>query len=328
LYNDDTRLPWLVPAADPNQMRERFAALLEDPRIESCTITPVRYKPGARCVFRYDIQSPTGNQVVFGNLLAEGGDQLMATIAALYEASTTAAEGPGPAMPRVLRPLTYWPDLHLLVQPAVAGGAELNTLAFDPAEARETRERWMREAGARLAGLHACTTVPGPARTIEDDLGELREYTAPIAIANLELAARYEATVARLAASVFGHDESPPVASHGTFRTDQFLIEGGDLVMIDLDSFCWASPARDLGNFLAYLRWKAIRQPQNASFIEQAGRVFLDGYLASRPSPDHRWLALYQAGSLLKIAGRRYRSLSVKEWGLVPQLLDAALTLL
>ena len=235
-------------------------------------------------------------------------------------------------MPRILQPMAYWPEIHMLIQPAVAGGVELNALAFDPAEARDTRERWMREAGARLAGLHSCTTVPGPARTIEDDLGELREYSAPIASAELALAARYEAIVARLAASVSGYGEPPPAASHGAFRTDQFMIEAGDLVMIDLDGFCWANPARDLGNFLAYLRWKAIRQPQNAGFIEHAAGVFLDGYLAAGPAPPNghpdRWLALYQAGSLLKIAGRRFRSLTVKEWGLVPQLLDAALTLL
>ena len=94
--------------------------------------------------------------------------------------------------------------------------------------------------------------------------------------------------------------------------------------MIDLDGFCWADPARDLGNFLAYLVWKAIRNPQQAAFIEAAQRLFLDGYRARRPLPDQPWLAIYQAASLLKIAGRRFRSLTVKEWPLVPRLLDAA----
>jgi hypothetical protein len=316
LYDDDPRLPWLVPATDPNLMRGRFADLLTGTAIESCAITPVRYKPGARCVFRYDLDTTAGRQVFFGKLLAEGDDQLMATIGALHDASESMRE-----MPRIPRPLTHWPELHMLLQPEVAGGAELNDLAFDRAQDAALRERWLREAGARLAGLHA-TRVDGPPRTLEDDLAELREYVAPMALPNPALARRYQDAVARLA--TWSGSAAPPVASHGAFRTDQFMIEDDGLTMIDLDGFCWAEAARDVGNFLAYLRWKAIRRPDDAAFIERAGRVFLEGYQAANPALDERRLALYQAASLLKIAGRRFRSLTVKEWPLVPRLIDAA----
>jgi len=114
------------------------------------------------------------------------------------------------------------------------------------------------------------------------------------------------------------------VASHGAFRTDQFMIENGELVMIDLDGFCWANPARDLGNFMAYLRWKAIRKPHDAAFIEHVGQLFLQGYRAAGCAIDAGGLARYTADSLLKVAGRRYRSLTAKEWHLVPLLIDAA----
>ena len=100
------------------------------------------------------------------------------------------------------------------------------------------------------------------------------------------------------------------------------MIEDGELVMIDLDGFCWANPARDLGNFMAYLRWKAIRQPHNAAFIERGGQMFLDGYRASGVAIDDEWLRRYTADSLLKIMGRRFRSLTAKEWELVPNLLS------
>jgi aminoglycoside phosphotransferase (APT) family kinase protein len=210
----------------------------------------------------------------------------------------------------------------MLVQPEVAGGAELNDLAFDPAQDAELRERWLRAAGARLAGLHAAQ-VAGPPRTLADDLDELREYVAPMAQVEPALAERYAAAVERIAA-LAGADASAPVATHGAFRTDQYLIEDDRLVMIDLDGFCWAEPERDLGNFLAYLRWKAIRKPADATFIERAGQVFMEGYTSSAPAPDGRRLAIYEADSLLKIAGRRYRSLTVKEWHLVPRLVEAA----
>jgi len=94
--------------------------------------------------------------------------------------------------------------------------------------------------------------------------------------------------------------------------------------MIDLDGFCWASPARDIGNYLAYLAWKRIRQPHAAELIERAGQLLREGYQALRELPDARWLAIYEAASMLKIAGRRFRSLTLKEWHLVPLLIDAA----
>jgi Phosphotransferase enzyme family len=323
LYDNDPRLPWLAAANDPAGMRERFAALLaqapDAPAVEACAITPIRYKPGSRCVFRYDLRTAAGEQTYFGKLVAKGADQLLATIAALHQASQLA-----PDMPRILQPLAYWPDVQMLIQSAVAGGAELNTLAFDATVDVALRERWLRDAGVRLAALHSSAGADAPTHSFDDDMAELREYCAPMARVDAPLAARYTDLIEQIAAAAHGQNAATRVASHGAFRTDQFMIEDEQLVMIDLDGFCWADPARDLGNFLAYLCWKAIRNPQQAAFIERAGRVCLDGYQARRPAPEPGWLALYQADSLLKIAGRRYRSLTAKEWSLVPQLLDSA----
>jgi aminoglycoside phosphotransferase (APT) family kinase protein len=320
LYDDDPKLPWLAPATDPLVIRERFGALIGTP-VESCSIAPVRYRPGVRCVFRYDLRTATNTYTFFGKLIGQGVEGSMATIASLH-----AARASFPDMPRVLPPLAYWPELRMLVQAEVVGGAELNDLAFDPSQDSATRERWLRDAGARLAGLHDCDVV-GPPRTIDDDLNELREYVAPIAAVDPALANRYTAAVERLAAAS-AESEPAPVASHGAFRTDQFMIEDGELVMIDLDGFCWANPARDLGNFMAYLRWKAIRKPHDAAFIERVGQLFLQGYRAAGLPIDEGWLARYTADSLLKVAGRRYRSLTAKEWHLVPLLLDSAEELL
>jgi hypothetical protein len=316
-YDEDPALPALREAADVGRMAPRFAALLRAV-VTDCLVTPVRYRPGARCVFRYEVQTRRGRQVIFGKLLGQGAEELAATLTALHRASERA-----PAMPRVLPPLAVWPELGMLAQAEVAGGAELNDLAFSSDVDDAVRERWLRDAGARLAGLHALTGVTGPPRSAGDDIDELREYLAPMAAADPALAARYGTAVTRLDERARGRNE-PAAASHGAFRTDQFMIEDGQLVMIDLDGFCRANPARDVGNFLAYLCWKAIRQPQRQAIIDQAGELFMEGYRGGGGVVDPGWLAFYQADSLLKIAGRRYRSLTVREWPLVPRLLDAA----
>jgi len=43
---------------------------------------------------------------------------------------------------------------------------------------------------------------------------------------------------------------------------------------------------------------------------------------------DPTRVAAFQAASLLKIGGRRYRNLDVREWAQVPALMEAALELL
>jgi aminoglycoside phosphotransferase (APT) family kinase protein len=79
-------------------------------------------------------------------------------------------------------------------------------------------------------------------------------------------------------------------------RTDQFLIDGdtGGLILIDLDGVCLAEPARDLGNLLAYLDWKAIRRPGDGAFLERAAAALLSGYGTGRPVPADR-VAAYRA---------------------------------
>jgi hypothetical protein len=322
LYNDDPKLPWLIPAADSVGMRDRFAALLKTDRNATpttCTVTPVRYRAGARCVFRYDLATTTGEHVFFGKLIGQDADRFMTTVTELHHASLEL-----PDMARILPPLAYWPDVHMLVQPEVAGRAELNELAFDPATDSTAREGWLRDAGRRLAGLHSVANIEGPRRTLDDDLSELEEYIAPMEIVDAQLAERYTGAIAAIRELAREHTEPAPVASHGAFRTDQFMIEDDRLVMIDLDGFCWSSPARDIGNYMAYLRWKTIRQPGRAALIEQAGQLLRAGYQALRQLPDPRWLAIYEADSMLKIAGRRFRSLTTKEWHLVPALIDGA----
>jgi hypothetical protein len=50
----------------------------------------------------------------------------------------------------------------------------------------------------------------------------------------------------------------------------------------------------------------------------------LEGYAGVADPPDVALLELFQAVTLLRIAGRRLRSLAVPEWPWVPELLRRA----
>ena len=100
-------------------------------------------------------------------------------------------------------------------------------------------------------------------------------------------------------------------------------MTAGRPALLDLDGFCAAHPARDLGNTLAYLRWRAIRRPRDSGAVSACRRGFLEGYRRGGPAVDPDALRHYEAVALLKIAGRRFRRLAVAEFPLVGGLLDA-----
>jgi len=317
LLDDDPGLPALAEALDPARMTPRMAAVV--PGLTACEPVPVRYKPGVRCVVRYRLGATDGPVELYGKLQADGVEDDLATIEGLRRA---AAADPG--MPAVLPVTAAWPELGMLAQPAVERGAELHDRAFDPAVGEDERERLLHAAGRCLAALHRAA-LPGLTSVVQaDDLAELHGYLAPVRQADPDLAKAYEAVLDGLERAGREGAAQAPATGHGAMRTDQFLIGAdGGLVLIDLDGVCLAEPARDLGNLLAYLDWKAIRRPDGAAWAGRAGAAFLAGYETELPVRADR-VALYRAGSLLKIAGRRYRSLTVREWPLVPRLVDAA----
>ena len=128
-YPNDPRLPWLAPATEADGMRDRFAKALgngQAAQVEDLEIHPIRYKPGLHCVFRYDVHTPDGLRSFYAKLFSSDSDQLIKTITALYQARLTV-----PGMPHVLPPVAYWPELQMIVQPAVTGGIEFTRHVYD-----------------------------------------------------------------------------------------------------------------------------------------------------------------------------------------------------
>jgi aminoglycoside phosphotransferase (APT) family kinase protein len=243
----------------------------------------------------------------------------MRTVTDLHQSSEE-----NPDMPLISVPVAIWPEMEIILQTAVPNGVEFTHFIYDQRYDASVRESWMEKAGRALGVFHNSSTAPSETKTVYDDLRDLHEYTLIIAKVKPDLAIKFEEVIQQIITKVDHFKEPKLVASHGAMRTDQFLLQGDRLAMIDLDGYCWANPARDLGNFLAYLCWKAIRQPEHAQFVERAGRAFLKGYLSVHEDIDARWLSVYQAASLLKIAGRRFRSLTYLEWPLVIHLIQGA----
>jgi aminoglycoside phosphotransferase (APT) family kinase protein len=311
----DPALPHLVQALDGGMIGARLAATGEIAVTGACVAVPVRYKPGIRCVIRYQIGDSKRSVVTYGKLLASGSASQLALTSALIRA---VAEVEG--APLVTPVLAHWPDLGLLIQATVPDAAELHLSVSDLTTSQQERERALFRAGATLAALHSCELPEAPRRSLLDDLQELRQFEPVVAMADRALGDEYAKAVKVIEDNDAGRAEAD-VVSHGAFRTDQLLIAGDRLALIDLDTLCRSEPARDIGNLLAYLDWKTIRSAQFAESYGAGRDAFLDGYASRRGLPSRARISLLEAASLLKIAGRRFRSLTLREWPLVPALI-------
>jgi len=309
LYNTDPALAGLAGASDPRAIGAWLATRLGG-AAERYTVAPVRYRAGTRCVLRYqtrDRDSPP----LYGKVVARnGGSDLAAVLAALGDSLVPPCVGVAP-------------EWQLVVQHD-AGDDSLKAVALDLSGPTAAA---FAAAGDLLAQLHAHPAPHGPVRSLAGDVDELRQLESSLELVNPGAATKYTHGVAQLEDR--NSSGEPMVASHGAYRADQVHRSARGSVMIDLDSYCLAEPARDAANFLAYLHWRAIRGSASPASVAHARDAFMEGYSAGgKRALDAERVRLFEAAAILKIAGRRCRSLSHHEWQHLPALIDSALDML
>ena len=309
LYNADPALPGLASAANPRAINEWLATRVGR-GAQPYAITPVRYRAGTRCVLRYE---PRGGDAscFYGKVVAgDACTELAAIVVSLGDSLVAPYVGVAP-------------EWQLVVQ-RDGGHESLRAVALDRSASAAAA---FAAAGNLLARLHAHPAPRGPVRSLADDVNELHKFERALQLVSPGSAKNYTDGIARLEARNPGGEAM--VASHGAYRADQVHRSARGPVMIDLDSYCLSEPARDAANFLAYLDWRAIRGAASAASVAHARDAFVEGYVevARRALTEER-LRLFEAAALLKIAGRRCRSLSHHEWQHLPALIGSALDML
>jgi hypothetical protein len=321
-FDEDPSLPDLSSLVRPRELLERIStlpsAVVGAAPVHDCLVFPVRYKPGRSCVVRVLLSTSRETLAVFVKVVPGRSRDLLTALTTIHDARRRA-----PELPRV-PPAALLADLDAVVQRELPGD-ELGRRGFDAAVPTAERDTIMARAGAAIGALHGAD-VDAPRDAPEGDLDELRRGGVVLARLAPALGEPYDAALEALSSA--STPDGDPVPSHGALRTDQVLVGPYGVGLVDLDGFRRAPAARDLGNLLAYLRWRAIRGAPGAARVEDAARCFVEGYAATRSPPHGASLSRFMALSLLKIAGRRYRDLSVNEWPSCGRLIAAARALI
>ena len=73
-----------------------------------------------------------------------------------------------------------------------------------------------------------------------------------------------------------------PVAAeagiHRDFYADQVIVDGDRTWLVDLDLYAAGDPALDVGNFLAHIEERAVREPAAAPALHAAAAAFAARY--------------------------------------------------
>ncbi|QVL49730.1 MAG: phosphotransferase [Thiocapsa sp.] len=260
----DPAMPMLRLALQPAYMARRLQdclsvgralANVDDP-IQLRAIHVRRHKPGRRCLIEYALTYPEPNGsatrlTVLGKVRAKGLDRRSHAVQdALWR------NGFGPSSEDrigVPEPLGVLPDLAMWLQRRISGQPVTEPLTGPKGSALAVRI-----AGA-LHKLQRRGVPAGRRHTLADELVILRRQLGGVIETHPAWAVRIGRVLAaseRLGATIAPGRFAP---SHRDFYPDNLLVDGEWLHLIDLDLYCEADPALDMGNFIGHVTEFSLR---------------------------------------------------------------------
>ncbi len=295
----DPAMPMLRSALQPAYIAQRLHEILGPApgigRLELQTIRVRRHKPGRRCLIEYQLKhsNEDGSATtlsLLGKIRAKGLDRRSYDIQnALWREAFSPQADDRIGVPQ---PLGVLPELAMWLQCRVEGVPAMQRLT-DPNGA---------ELAERIAGaIHKlqCAGPPAPRRHgMADELRILHRQLTPVAEANPSWAKRIQRVLAaseRLGASL---PDSVFRPSHRDCYADNVMVNGNWVYLVDLDLYCMADPALDIGNFIGHVTEFALRSSGRSDALAHLEQALEAGYVD-------------RAGEAMRAAVRVYATLTL-----------------
>lgn len=296
-------LPAVSVLTDPEQARELLEQAIRagspayaNLRIQSVRLRVVREK-ASRCTVVYELEfahdpgdAGSPSPMVAKTYRGDKGKNAYIGMQALWSSklSTSAAVA-------VAEPLAFVPELNVLLQGPVAGGATLkghirSAFAAGTPEALGEVSDYVDKSAVGLAELHTSGVTYGGTVTWADMVADVEETLGRVVSIAPELAEAAAPLLARLAERAAAHPSDPFVPTHGSFRPNQVLLNDGEIGFIDFDRFSQAEPGLDVASFLAAMKDAGRLDPERAGGAD-ARRARLD----QLDELSERFLARYAA---------------------------------
>lgn len=272
IFPSDAQLPLLWHAADAARATGLLAPLLPSyTGVHVKRVEVLRYRPGRRCVLRYDLEHERGTSALVAKLYADPDRaQLVAKkLAALSSQATRALILAAPRGEPANNGLVLMECLH---------GSNLGD-QLEATAARDKNERAVRAAAAGLAAFHRLRLESSERRSLQTELSNLRARLRPLHDVAPDFAGDVEALLTQINARLAALPKATECVIHGEYKPNQLLLNGDQIALVDLDRACIGDPAIDVGNFTAVLRKEVIFEGH--SHLAGLDGVFAREYLAA-----------------------------------------------
>jgi aminoglycoside phosphotransferase (APT) family kinase protein len=192
----------------------------------------------------------------------------------------------------VAEPLGYYPQYDLLLQSALPGeeipGDRHADLFMEQCAA----------AGRTLGHIHNSAITVGTPHTIDTEIGRLRGRLEEFKMSGPQVYMLLRSLLNQIAATADRIPPEAPVASHGDYKYNQFLYDGTNFGLIDVEYFVQAEPSFDLGKYCGHLAPSMPKHWSDTAQADEARRVFLQAYCEVRPEYRGARFNLYESLSL------------------------------
>jgi Phosphotransferase enzyme family len=192
----------------------------------------------------------------------------------------------------VAEPLAYYPNHDLLLQAELPG---------EEIEGDRHSDVFMAQcevAGRTLAHIHNSGIDVGTPHTIDVEIGRLHDRLNEFKMSGPKVFLLLRGLLTQITSKAERVPPEAPVPSHGDYKYNQFLFDGKNFGLIDVEYFVQSEPSFDLGKYCGHLAPSTPSHWSDTAQASEARRVFLEAYCAVRPEYGGARFSLYEALSL------------------------------
>jgi hypothetical protein len=292
-FPKDPTFPKLATVFDPEQMRPVLAAhharLRPEATVRALECVRIKYLPEIAGLVKYEADIGEDRPLsIYGKIQHSRRGQLT------YDVMRALWDLPARSNGELIlaEPLGYYPQFDLLLQSELPGedvkGDRHSDVFMDQCEA----------AGRTIAHIHNSGIKVGAPHSAAAEIDRLWNRLEEFKMSGPKLYFLLRDLLKQIRARDDKIPAEEPVPSHGDFKYNQFLYDGTNFALIDVEYFVQAEPSFDLGKYCGHLAPSMPKHWSDSAQANEGRRAFLDAYCRVRPQYRGERFAIYEALSL------------------------------
>ncbi len=283
----DDAMPWLEASLEHGPAEEMLRRAVtvhgfDAKRLRLVEATLIRHRMGRRAVVEYIVEPLSSDQPrpvrIIGKIRAKGLDREVVRVFADLRAAGFGPDSPdGISVAEVVGEASEW---HMWLAIKTEGPTATDLLAGSPVhfDARRIAEvaTKIHRSGVASRRLHF----------IGEEIDVLGAALACACDARPDLAPRIESVGHGCRSIAQATERGKPGCIHRDFYSDQIIVSGERLVVLDLDLFSMGEVELDIGNFTAHVSEMSIRQRGQPYGVDKIRRDIVDRAVESGASRE------------------------------------------